>query len=93
MSPLHELERVTGIAGGGLAGAQTGLALETFYVDARGRAYCVPQQLLLAASVADLEFALAGIQPLPSLQVVVICLPTYLQPPHKPMYGTSAMLG
>lgn len=41
-------------------------------MDARGRAYRVPQQHLLAASVADLEFALAGMQPLPSLQVPVI---------------------
>ena len=38
-------------------------------MDARGRAYRVPQQRLLAASVADLDYALAGMQPLPSLQV------------------------
>ena len=65
-------QRVTGTADGGLADARTGLAMETFYVDARGRAYGVPQQRLLAASVADLDYALAGMQPLPSLQVPAI---------------------
>lgn len=66
--------------------------MEMFYVDARGRAYRVPQQHLLAASVADLEFALAGIQPLPSLQVNMSRMLTLLQSVHKPVHSIGGAL-
>lgn len=57
-----------GEADGGAAADRTGVAVEAYYVSVQGRAFHVPQRRLLAASVPDLEFALADAQPLPSLQ-------------------------